>query len=349
MNARVWCLMAWMAAGVAHAGANEVEVKVDSTAPAGKMPSLTLVLHKDVKRALLDVDGGTARTKQQLGPGAAETSLVFTLTQKKPGQVNWKGTLFVEFADGNTGTMPLAFTTAVLSSFRFENLTTFDDVAAERVRIKSPKKTTKLSIEVYTDNDELLAQNVVPFDPPMAAGDVVTGSYEPRTEKQPLRLHIDVYDENDSYSSVDAFPFIVDIPHTDLEFETGKSIIRDSEVPKLLAALPEVKSTLSRYGPAMKVARQSMRFFVIGHTDTVGSSASNRALSSSRAAAIAMWFAREFKKQGIAVEVYARGVGEDMPKVETPDETDNAQNRRAEYNMSLSSPTGSIAGWRRVK
>jgi outer membrane protein OmpA-like peptidoglycan-associated protein len=76
----------------------------------------------------------------------------------------------------------------------------------------------------------------------------------------------------------------------------------------------------------------------------VGDPGSNRALSQNRAIAIAKWF----KKNGIVVAVYARGFGEDMLKVATPDNTDEEQNRRADYNVSENSPTGSLSGWTRV-
>ena len=64
-----------------------------------------------------------------------------------------------------------------------------------------------------------------------------------------------------------------------------------------------------------------------------------------RALAIATWF----KQHGVVVVVYARGFGEDRLKVETPDHTDQEQNRRAEYEVGVDSPTLSLAGWTLVK
>ena len=49
------------------------------------------------------------------------------------------------------------------------------------------------------------------------------------------------------------------------------------------------------------------------------------------------------------VAVYARGFGENMLKVETPDETDNEANRRVEYDVGVNGPTGSLSGWTRIK
>jgi outer membrane protein OmpA-like peptidoglycan-associated protein len=70
-----------------------------------------------------------------------------------------------------------------------------------------------------------------------------------------------------------------------------------------------------------------MQLFVAGHTDTVGPSARNRALSLDRARAIAAYFQRK----GLALPIAYAGFGEDVLKVKTPDETDERRNRRADY------------------
>jgi outer membrane protein OmpA-like peptidoglycan-associated protein len=121
-------------------------------------------------------------------------------------------------------------------------------------------------------------------------------------------------------------------------------LIRAEQEPKLQAVVPEIERALKRFGPAMKAAGTTVKLFVQGHTDTVGDPASNRALSRNRALAIARWF----KSHGVTVAVYARGFGEDRLKVETPDNTDEERNRRAEYDVGVDGPTGSTAGWTRV-
>jgi outer membrane protein OmpA-like peptidoglycan-associated protein len=46
--------------------------------------------------------------------------------------------------------------------------------------------------------------------------------------------------------------------------------------------------------------------------------------------------------------VYARGFGEDVLKVPTPDETEQQQNRRVEYDVGVNGPTGGTGGWTRI-
>ena len=64
-----------------------------------------------------------------------------------------------------------------------------------------------------------------------------------------------------------------------------------------------------------------MRLYVAGHTDTVGPSAKNRKLSLDRARAIAQYF----KKHGVALPIAYAGFGEDVLKVPTKDNVDEAR------------------------
>jgi outer membrane protein OmpA-like peptidoglycan-associated protein len=101
---------------------------------------------------------------------------------------------------------------------------------------------------------------------------------------------------------------------------------------------------VKRFSAALKADDAVIRLEVMGHTDTVGSSASNAALSDRRANAIARWFA----KRKLTVQIWARGAGEDMLKVETPDETDEPRNRRVDYHVYPSPKNAGNSGWARV-
>src|SRR5205823_5647645 len=117
-----------------------------------------------------------------------------------------------------------------------------------------------------------------------------------------------------------------------------------TEEPKLTAALPSLEKAIKRYSEAVKVAGATIRLYVSGYTDTVGPASSNRSLSDARAHAIAQWF----RKKGVTVPIYARGFGEDILKVETPDETPEQKNRRADYDVGVNGPSGSLDGWTRI-
>ena len=96
-----------------------------------------------------------------------------------------------------------------------------------------------------------------------------------------------------------------------------------------------------------------VKLYVAGHTDTVGSKDHNRKLSLDRARAIAEYF----RKKGLAIAIVYEGFGEDVPKVETPDDTDEPKNRRVDYVLgaATSSPPfsgayrGVAAEWKSVR
>jgi outer membrane protein OmpA-like peptidoglycan-associated protein len=330
-------------AAVAHA--DDVDVRVDARAAPGERPKLTLLIHRDVESALLDVVGaGGKRLRQTKGPATAGGELAFALPHDQQGKVAWKGTVAVVFADGASGSMPLAFSTEVVSrEFRFD-ATRHLDLPRDSLQLTSERQTAKVEIEVYTDEDELLVATAQSFDPPVPPGQLVPVRWIPRRKADVLRLHLVVYDEIGSFQSVDLFPYSISIPHEDVVFDSGKSIIRPEQEPRLRAALPEIEKATRRFGPAMKAAGATVKLFVAGHTDTVGDAGTNRVLSQARALAIARWF----RAHGCPVAVYARGFGEDILKVPTSDDTAEERNRRAEYDVGVNGPTGGTAGWTRV-
>jgi outer membrane protein OmpA-like peptidoglycan-associated protein len=324
------------------ARANDINLVVSPKVPVGQKVTLTVNVAKDLKSCTVDVKStGGGRVRQTLGPKEAGGSLVFNLPQDKPGRVTWSGSLSVVFDDGTEGSMPLTFQTEVLSSFKFQ----VKEIDADKhtAVYVSEHDTAQIDLEVYGDNGEQISTTSQAFDG-AKAGTALSVKWTPLADGPVLRVHAVLHDTSGATQSVDSFPYNIAIPHEEVEFETGKADIRPSEEPKLTAALVELDKAVKRYTAAIKVEGATIRLFVAGHTDTVGPSSSNRALSDRRAQAIAQWF----KKKGVAVPIYARGFGEDILRVDTPDETDEQKNRRVDYDVGVNGPTGSIAGWTRV-
>jgi outer membrane protein OmpA-like peptidoglycan-associated protein len=100
-----------------------------------------------------------------------------------------------------------------------------------------------------------------------------------------------------------------------IHFETGKAtILPDSE-----SVLGEVAKMLQQ-NPEIKVS-------VEGHTDNVGSAASNQALSEKRAQAVVAWLS----SHGIAASrLAAKGWGASKPVEDNNTEDNRAKNRRVE-------------------
>jgi outer membrane protein OmpA-like peptidoglycan-associated protein len=85
--------------------------------------------------------------------------------------------------------------------------------------------------------------------------------------------------------------------------------------------------TLNELGKALnEPALAGYRFRIEGHTDTVGTAETNKALSDRRAAAVADYLAANFKVDRSRLQPV--GMGEQGLLVPTPDQTSEPQNRR---------------------
>jgi outer membrane protein OmpA-like peptidoglycan-associated protein len=345
MRSLLFSLVALTTLTAGAARANDVELAVSAKVYVGDKPKVTLKIMKDLAKATLDVDGGSGQhATQTLGPGAAGSELVFELPQKGAGIVKWKGTLAVEFADGSNGTMPLSFATEVIGKLDVKVVSERSEIVDHnRVRVTMSRKAGKLDVEVVGDDGDTLANTSQTFHGE-APGTELAVEWLPKTTAKPFMLRVVAHDVDGIFSpTLEAYVWAFEVPHEEVLFETGKSDLRPTEEPKLQAALDELNRALKKYAKALSISKDQNRLFIFGHTDTVGSAASNQALSDARARSIASWFLRH----GVKLPIFARGFGESMLKVQTPDETDEANNRRADYQVT-NQPV-SLSGWARVQ
>ncbi|MCO6417885.1 OmpA family protein [Siccirubricoccus sp. KC 17139] len=92
---------------------------------------------------------------------------------------------------------------------------------------------------------------------------------------------------------------------------------------------PAAERTLDTLGRALTSSDlTAYRFRIEGHTDTVGSTESNQALSERRATAVRNYLMQRFGVTASRLE--AIGLGESQPAVPTADETPDARNRRVQ-------------------
>jgi outer membrane protein OmpA-like peptidoglycan-associated protein len=107
-----------------------------------------------------------------------------------------------------------------------------------------------------------------------------------------------------------------------INFDTGKSVIRDESKPIIDQIVQMMKSN-----PDLKIA-------VEGHTDNVGSPASNKTLSEARAKSVVS----AIVGQGIAADrLSPAGYGQDKPIADNNTEEGRARNRRVELVKKQSS------------
>lgn len=142
-------------------------------------------------------------------------------------------------------------------------------------------------------------------------------------------MDLKVHDATGFWKGIRLTPISISIPHDDVEFASGKWAIRESEEPKLEATMKQIRAELAEHGTLL-----SLKLYVAGFTDSVGSAASNMTLSRNRARAIAAWF----RKEGLKIPIFYQGFGESVLAVQTPDETDEPRNRRALYILASQVP-----------
>jgi outer membrane protein OmpA-like peptidoglycan-associated protein len=148
-----------------------------------------------------------------------------------------------------------------------------------------------------------------------AAGGAIGGYVGYRMDQQIREL-----EEATAGSGVDVTPvddgFLVNLP--DVTFATGSAMVS----PSFQATLNQVADSLTRYPNSL--------IDVYGHTDTVGSTASNQRLSEERARAVTNYLV----SRGVAASrIRWQGFGETQLKVQTGDGVNEPLNRRVEIKV----------------
>lgn len=198
----------------------------------------------------------------------------------------------------------------------------------------------KVDIEVFDDSGNKLVETT----------QVIGGKYGslpiswPPTDKEIAGIRLTAHDVAGFWAGVILEPFFVEIPHEDIVFDTGKSTWQPVEEPKLVATMKLIEEALRKH----KDKGLNVSMYVAGYTDTVGGHADNIKLSTDRARAIGAWF----RKKGLKIDVFYQGFGESALAVQTPDDTDEARNRRAMYILGNAPPPTSAqipkANWKKL-
>jgi outer membrane protein OmpA-like peptidoglycan-associated protein len=161
-------------------------------------------------------------------------------------------------------------------------------------------------------------------------------------------ISLRMYDRDEHYIEQEYSAWYVPIPHEEVNFRTDSSDIDPPEVPKLDAAFGKIQEVLAK-----DKAREhkNLTLYIAGHTDTVGNNAYNLGLSMRRAQSLARWF----RQKGVRIPIAYEGFGETVLRVQTPDNTDEVRNRRADYIIADEAPPMKVVGggsfkpaWKRI-
>lgn len=306
-----------------------VKLEITRAGQDGTAPPAFIVLPQQAISAL-DVSvqcGGI--TEEHHGAVAAGERVELPLAVPV-GEHTCTGALGLRLSDGSEGEMPLSFSVQMYPPLELMVDRAGVDLEGQRLTARLDRDAARIDITATgvggvtlgTTSHTLSAH---PANAPIT--DLTWDSTDPSAEV--IRLEVRAQDTAGFWAAVELFPWFYDIPHEDVVFASGAADIVPEYVGHLEAAMAEIESVQARYGEHAEI-----NLYVGGFTDTVGSAATNRALSQRRARAIAAWF----RSAGFSAPVYYQGFGEDGLAVPSGDEVDEPANRRAAYIIAAQPP-----------
>jgi outer membrane protein OmpA-like peptidoglycan-associated protein len=308
--------------------ADAVRVSLQPQATLGKgLPSLQVHIEEPIAGFELKLkrgDGHEVRVK-----GGGQPGVTRTLSLEQPeGRFHYEGELVVRFPDAEEASMPLSFDAELLGPLRLTVVPEDVDVEGRKLRFTLSRPASRAKVTVLMDTGKKAFEGEVSFQGE-SAGTPLEVTW-PAAEGRVLRISLQAFDTSDFFTGVELFPWRVDVPHEEVNFPSGRAEVPAAERRKLDASHALIADAVSRYGRFA-----DLRLYIVGHTDTVGDTDANRELSLQRARVIAAYL----RKRGLKLPIFFEGLGEQSPRVATPDETDEAANRRAEYILSVEPPT----------
>lgn len=310
------------AAATALAG-DALSLEAVRVVPVGTQPSLTLIAGSDGQVSVTGTCSGRAfSASRRLTSGERSTVELGALPE---GTHACEARILLTDPTGGTGAMSVPFEVRVLPPLTLEVHEGDVDLEARSVTVEANRGLVRVDVEALGVGGKTVGRGTLGAGGRDRAD--VSWSQDPGTEV--VKLLVTGTDADGFAGRVELIPWRYLIPHEDVVFETASDVVRASEVPKLEAAYAHVDEALAKYGPVVEV-----QLFVAGYTDTVGTAEYNQGLSERRARSIARWF----RERGFTGPVWYQGFGEGALAVATPDDTDEAANRRALYVLSAKPP-----------
>lgn len=266
-----------------------------------------------------------------------------TLTFSHPvGTRKWRAEFAIVTAGGDKGKVELTFETTVFPAIAMRIAKKDVNLEEHFLELTLNQPAAKVDIQVIGDDGKPIHKDTTEFESE-AAGTPLRVEWEQPAGVAVLKINIRAWSAFGFWTGIEITPFEIEIPHEDVVFDTGKSAIKPSEAPKIDRTLALLSEKIKRYGGLVK-----LQLYIAGYTDTVGGRPSNQQLSEKRARSIGTYF----RRKGVPIPIYYQGFGESVLAVKTPDETDEAKNRRAVYVLSASAPAIQAqlprAAWKRL-
>ncbi len=207
-----------------------------------------------------------------------------------------------------------------------------------RVVVRMSRPPGKVQITVTSESGDVIVDREDDFAGRPAGAPLVL-TWEQDKNQPVASIDLRMEDRDGNYIRQTYSAWYVPIPHEEVNFRTDSSDIDADEVAKLEAAFEKVEEVLAK---DQARDHKDLALYVAGHTDTVGNAAYNIKLSQTRAQSLARWF----RQRGVRIPVAYEGFGESALLVATPDQTNEARNRRADYIIADAPPPVKSMGFR---
>ena len=313
----------------AVAKADVISVKMITSVPAGQSPRLTITGNQSVDKVevLLNREDGKMvdETIGALGVGAWRDVIL----DGAPGKHQYSGRI-TYVSGGRPITTQISFETLVAGVMTVSLDKSRVDLAHGRLKLLVSIPEGKVDLKIISATDgATLVEEEQPFSD-HAAREPLVVSWKPLAKDMEIgRIDVRVSEPGGAFQSFSLSPWSIYIPHEEVTFATDSAAIAATEAPKLQASLTKIADALAKHKDL-----GAIKLYIAGHTDTVGAAKYNLGLSLRRAQAIAGWF----RKNGLRLPIACEGFGEQALRIVTPDNTDEARNRRVDYILSVEDP-----------
>lgn len=306
----------------ASAAAQPVSYQLRAEVSRGEKPQVRITAVQKITDLRLELERNDGKHFTLRHPGLAKGQTVtLSIGDGAAGKASYKGTISAKVPGATTWAEPIAFDTIVRVPLAVAYDADHLDLDRRVLQFKPSRPVKSAELVVIGEDGQDLGTGNASYDRAPDDGWYAIGWTQPAgTRVMKMRLRV-VADEATA-SNLELIPWSVEIAHEDVTFATDSAVIEPAEEKKLDASLAKIEEVVQRAEKFMK-----MKLYIAGHTDTVGPSAKNRKLSLARAYAIASYF----RKKGLRIPIAFAGFGEDVPRVKTPDNTDERANRRADY------------------
>lgn len=312
---------------IAHANAVDLAVTNSRVMIGRGVPTVKVSVLEPITGYRLVLKRSDGKVVDVKGGGKPGTTRAIRL-ESEIGHFSWAGSLSIDFPNGSTGELPVEFDTDVVGPLVMKIDKDRDiDLVHRRLTLRLTNPVAKVTLKVkmdtgmYAFNDEIEFHGEAPGTPLELTWPEAPGA--------PLQISVVAHDIAGAYTGTDFFPWAIEIPHEEVVFDSGRFDLRADQQTKIDASAKLIAAAVDKFGRFADV-----KLFIAGHTDSVGPTDSNRVLSLNRASALV----RAFRAKGLKIPMFFEGFGEEALAVETPDETDEPRNRRAQYFVAINAP-----------